>query len=251
MPRRDSLEGPAYKVGELARRAGVTVRTLHHYESIDLLVPSKRTATGHRLYGAADVARLARIQALTALGFALEEVRRVLDQESPSPLALVERHLARAKELLEEQHALCARLETLREHLAREGDDVERLIETVEVMTMIHRYYTKEQLETLAQRREDLGEEAIRQVENDWQALFADVRALVDRGVSPDAPEALALARRWKALTESTVAGFTGGDPSIKASLDRLYREEPVEKIHPSFDPAVFAFMNEACKKLE
>ena len=46
------------KVGTLAKKTGLTIRTLHHYEEIGLLSPSHRTASGQRLYGAEDVARL-------------------------------------------------------------------------------------------------------------------------------------------------------------------------------------------------
>lgn len=51
------------KVGELARRAGLAVRTLHHYDSIGLLKPSGRSAAGYRLYNRDDVARLHQVQA--------------------------------------------------------------------------------------------------------------------------------------------------------------------------------------------
>ena len=251
MTRREPNEGPPYKVGDLARLAGVSVRTLHHYEAIGLLVPSSRTGAGHRRYDRSDVARLARIVGLTALGFSLEQARVCLDDEAWSPLRLVEDHLARARESLEEQRALCERLERLRDDLRRGGDDVEHFIETVEVMTMIERYYTQEQLDALARRREEIGEEGIRKVEEEWQALFGEVKVELDRGTPPDAPAAQALARRWRDLTRSTVAGFTGGDPGIASSLDRLYREEPVHNIHPSFDPAVFAYMKQACDLLE
>ncbi len=115
---------------------------------------------------------------------------------------------------------------------------------------MIERYYTQEQLDALARRREEIGEEAIKDVEDRWQSLFAEVKAELDRGTPPEAPAAQALARRWQELTRETVAGFTGGDPGIAASLDRLYAEEPVHQIHPSFDPAVFAYMKKACDLL-
>lgn len=245
MARRDPPRGP-FKVGELARLAGVSVRTLHHYEEIGLLVPSSRTEAGHRLYAGSDVARLARIVGLTALGFSLEQARACLDDEAWSPLRLVEDHLVRARESLEEQRALCERLERLRDDLRRGGDDAARFIETVEVMNMIERYYTKEQLDALARRREELGDQAIADVQDRWQALMAEVRAELDRGTPPEHPAAQALARRWRELTAETVAGFTGGDPSIKASLDRMYAEQPVQNIHPSFDPAVFAYMKKA-----
>ena len=52
----------AYTVGQVARFAGVTVRTLHHYDEIGLLCPSTRAESGHRLYGEADIARLSPIR---------------------------------------------------------------------------------------------------------------------------------------------------------------------------------------------
>jgi MerR family transcriptional regulator, thiopeptide resistance regulator len=68
------------KVGEVAQAAGITVRTLHHYESIGLLIPKDRTTTGHRLYSDEEVERLYRITQLRRLGFSLGEVRRALDE---------------------------------------------------------------------------------------------------------------------------------------------------------------------------
>lgn len=54
----------AWQVGTLAQATGLTVRALHHYDHIGLLSPSRRTAAGHRLYTADDVARLYRIRLL-------------------------------------------------------------------------------------------------------------------------------------------------------------------------------------------
>lgn len=55
-------EPEALKVGELARRTGLSVRTLHHYDEIGLLSPARRTATGHRLYGRDEIRRLQQIR---------------------------------------------------------------------------------------------------------------------------------------------------------------------------------------------
>ncbi|MCB9561347.1 MAG: MerR family transcriptional regulator [Kofleriaceae bacterium] len=246
MPRRPAIAAPPYKVGELASLAGVSVRTLHHYEAVGLLTPSARTNAGHRLYGADDVARLARITALTALGLSLAEVRRLLDDPASSPLRLVERHLARAHERLDEHRALCARLERLRDQLRDGRDDVETFLETAEVMTMIDDYYTDEQKAQLARRRAELGDEQIRAVEREWQDLFAHVRAEMERGTPPDAAPVRAIARRWQEL----IGMFTGGDPGIAASLQKMYAEQPVQQIHPSFDPAIFAYMKDAMAAL-
>ena len=71
-----------WKVGELAARTGLTVRTLHHYDAIGLLCPSGRTGSnhgsGHRLYTAADVTRLHQILCLKQLGFGLEQIKEYM-----------------------------------------------------------------------------------------------------------------------------------------------------------------------------
>jgi DNA-binding transcriptional MerR regulator len=68
-----------WQVGRLAAATGVTVRALHHYEDVGLLVPSGRTEAGHRLYADADVRRLYRIMALREFGMSLAEIRAALD----------------------------------------------------------------------------------------------------------------------------------------------------------------------------
>lgn len=66
-------------VSDVARLAGVTVRTLHHYDEIGLLRPGGRSDAGYRLYGSDDLERLHEILFWRELGFALEEIRELLD----------------------------------------------------------------------------------------------------------------------------------------------------------------------------
>ena len=68
------------KVGELARRTGLSIRALHHYDEIGLLRPRRRTPAGHRLYGLEEVRRLQQIASLKALGLSLDEIRGCLDK---------------------------------------------------------------------------------------------------------------------------------------------------------------------------
>ncbi|MGI5138045.1 MULTISPECIES: MerR family transcriptional regulator [unclassified Streptomyces] len=86
----------SYSVGQVAGFAGVTVRTLHHYDEIGLLVPSERTHAGHRRYGDADLDRLQQILFYRELGFPLDEVAALLDDPDADPRA----HLRRQHELL-------------------------------------------------------------------------------------------------------------------------------------------------------
>ncbi|MGD2052217.1 MAG: MerR family transcriptional regulator [Acidimicrobiia bacterium] len=68
-----------YTISEVARFAGVTVRTLHHYDRIGLLRPAGRSDAGYRLYDDADCARLQQILCYRELGFGLEQIRRAMD----------------------------------------------------------------------------------------------------------------------------------------------------------------------------
>jgi MerR family transcriptional regulator, thiopeptide resistance regulator len=91
------MRGNGYTVGEVARLAGVTVRTLHHYDQIGLLQPSARSSSGYRRYNRDDLARLQRILAYRELGFSLEETTKLLDDPAVDEL-----------EQLRQQHALMA-----------------------------------------------------------------------------------------------------------------------------------------------
>lgn len=212
-----------WKVGELARETGLTVRTLHHWDEIGLLRPSRRTPRGHRLYGEADVARLQQVTSLRQLGFALEQIRDLLDRRGLSPREIVEMHLARVREQISVQRALCVRLERIAKHLeAAETVSAGELIQTIEATTMYEKYYTPGQLQELSDRAAVIGEDRIRQSQADWQTLMDEVRAEMERGTDPSDPRVQALAARWKALVEE----FTGGSPEISRSLQRMWNDE-------------------------
>lgn len=86
----------SYSVGQVARIAAVTVRTLHHYDEVGLLSPSGRTTAGYRLYSATDVERLRQILTYRELGFSLEEIADLVDDPTADETA----HLRRQHDLL-------------------------------------------------------------------------------------------------------------------------------------------------------
>ena len=221
-----------WKVGELAERTGLSVRTLHYYDEIGLLSPSQRTEAGHRLYTAGDVVRLQQVKSLKHLGFGLEEIRDCLDRpEDFSLRRVVKLHLSRLEEQIEMQKKLRDRLEVMvarldsAEEVSVEGF-VKTAMEVIEMSERIERYYTPEQLEYLEQRRRELGEDRIRTGEEEWSRLIEQVRAEMEAGTDPADERVQHLARRWMELVQE----FTGGDPGIERSLGNMWRQE--ESIH-------------------
>lgn len=81
------------RIGEVAAAAGVTIRTLHHYESIGLLSPAGRTDAGYRIYDDASVQRIYRICVLRRLGMSLDQIGRALDGDEWTLTESLQAHL--------------------------------------------------------------------------------------------------------------------------------------------------------------
>ena len=229
-----------WKIGELAKRTGVSVRTLHHYDEIELLSPSHRTESGHRLYGREEVVRLQQILSLRQMGLSLGDVAGMLARRKTDAQKIIKQHIARLRQQIAAQQDLCARLEAIAARY--ESATAEEFIQAIEVMTMFEKYYTKEQLETLRQRAATIGDARIREVEQEWPKLIADVRAEMQRGTDPKDPRMQALAKKWMSLVEE----FTGGDPDITQSLGNLYAGEPEFATQQALDGDIFSFVRKA-----
>ncbi len=133
-----------HRVGELAGATGLTVRTLHYYEEIGLLVASGRTPAGHRVYGDDDVERLYRICLLRRLGLPLDQIAKALDDPAWSLRSAMSAHLGELDRRLEAGARLRGRLGRLVGTLGTDGDLTDDLLAVMEEMTM---------LDTTVQRR--------------------------------------------------------------------------------------------------
>jgi DNA-binding transcriptional MerR regulator len=236
------------KVGPLARRTGLTVRTLHHYDDIGLLKPSERTRSGQRVYTPADIEQLQKILSLKQLGFSLEQIRELLTNNRAPLARVLSMHLTHVRANIEQQQRLCDKLEAICGALdASQPIGVDQFLSTIEEIAMIERHYTPEQLDALAKRRDALGPEGMVQAQQAWTDLIADARAQMALNAPPNSPEVLAVAQRWQTL----VRAFTGGDPGITRSLNNLYtNEDPAVASRGAVDRALFDYIGQAIQHL-
>lgn len=205
------------KIGELAKRTGLTVRTLHHYDNIGLLTPSVRSDAGYRLYDRSDVARLHRIQALRRLDLSLAEVGALLSGEGADLQMVIRQQITSLERQLLQAAELRDRLKVLVGQLAEESEpNLDDWLMTLELMAIRRKYFTQEEIEALHRRKEESKRNA------QWPGLIAAVRALMDRHIPPSSDAAQALAERWLALSEQTM----GDDPRFFAKLSAMHRTE-------------------------
>jgi DNA-binding transcriptional MerR regulator len=228
------------KIGELAARTGLTVRTLHHYDSIGLLKPSARSDAGYRLYGPDDLARLMQILALQRFGLALADIGAYLDRPEASPLALLDRQLAVLDRQIGEAERARAQLLQLRGQLVRgEAPGLSDWLTTLEHMTMYEHYFTTDELAQLPLYHDPAAQQ-------EWRALVKDVQALMDAGGEPDSEAAQALVARWMTILERD----TAGNQDWLLQLDFMHEREPLVQQATGITPNLKAFVMKAMAAL-
>ena len=213
-----------YQPHEFAKRAGVTIRALHHYDRLGLLKPSGRTAAGYRLYTDRDLVRLEQIVALKFIGFPLSQIRELLNRKDLDVVAALQqqrRIIAEKREHLDCAIRAIERAEQAM--LSGEQTDWEpfrKIIEVIQMQTKkdwMKQYYTEQQLDDMRKRwTPELQAESDR----GWAELVRDVEAAIVRGDKPESETGRKLADRKQKL----IGMFTGGDPGIMIRIPQRAR---------------------------
>jgi len=214
-------------VGDLVKVSGVTVRTLHHYHHIGLLVPSERSASGYRIYNDTDMDRLQAILTYRELGLGLREIADAVVSPEGSVDAL---RLARRR--IDVQIAkLTAIARSLDTTIARGGGEPamspeEKLSVFGDFDPADHEDETKERwgdTDAFAQS----ARRTSRYTAQDWEAIQAEASKIYDRfhalerqGIDPDSPEARTLASEHR---DHISRWFYDCTPEIHASLAQMY----------------------------
>ncbi|MGO2113253.1 MAG: MerR family transcriptional regulator [Pseudoclavibacter sp.] len=227
----DEVTTDGITVGDASDAAGVTVRTLHHWDAIGLVPPSLRSPSGFRLYTADDLDRLERVVAYRESGLGLEAIRSVLD-DGGSPVV----------ETLREQ----------REQLAERIEDLQRLDARLERMTDAHErgilLTDEEQAEAFGDEWDPTGTPEARRMwggtaqwaqfaersagrsKAEWRRLADGMRELqgrlvdaMGRGLEPGSPEANARAGEHR----ERISSFFTITREMQVCLARMFEEDP------------------------
>ena len=243
-----------FQAHQFAERAGVTVRTLHHYDRLGLLKPSRYTEAGYRLYGEADFMRLQQIVMLKFIGLSLREIKKLLDQRELDLQMTLRLQRAVVEQKRRHLDTILQAISRAEQAMAASDElDWETFKQIIEVTNMqkdmewMKKYYTEEQLAELAERGTP---EVLERGQRDWAALIKDVEAAVADGLDPQSEKAQELAARWANLIEA----FTGGNPAIRESLTKLYADQAnwPSTFNKPYSDEVGAFLSQAgaaCKK--
>ncbi len=229
------MEKTLWKIGEIAKLAQVTVRTLHYYEEVGLLAAVSRSQAGYRFYDQRALERLQMIRLLQQVGFSLEDIKRAILEQKLSLVEVLPLHIKKLREQILKEENICQRLESFARLLeGRNRMSFVDLTELIKLTASMNSYFTDEQNEEIKKRGEVVGQERIKEVENRWPTLIAAVREHMDKGTDPKDPAVQELAKEWMGL----VGEFTGGNPAIEAGLNKMYQEKGPE-LREQFGPGI------------
>ena len=241
----------ANTVGAVADLTGVSVRTLHHYDHIGLVVPSIRTPAGYRGYTDADIERLHLVLVYRSVGMALDEIRALLDDPNVDVLE----HLRRQHALLSEQagrlqHTIKAVEELMNAH--RKGIQLTAQ-EQVEIFgtTAFGEEYAAEAEERWGET--DAWKQSQQRVsqfsKRDWIAIKAEGDALLEalahakrRGVEPGSAEADELAGRHRASIERF---YDCGDEMHRNLVEMYLADERFTRYYDDVEPGLAQFLHD------
>jgi DNA-binding transcriptional MerR regulator len=242
----------SYPVGRVAELAGVTVRTLHHYDEIGLLSPSNRSAAGYRRYDDADLERLQQIRYYRELGFSLEEIATILDDPQSDAAA----HLRRQHELLT---ARIKRLEAMVTAIEFEMEARKVGIQlTPQERFEVFGDFDPDHYAEEAERRwggTDAYQESVRRAgrysKADWQRLQAEAGewaqrlvAAMEAGEAADGPVAMELAEEHRAHISRW---FYECSYEIHTGLADMYVGDPrFTEFYEKIKPGTARYLNQA-----
>ncbi|MGG0186959.1 MerR family transcriptional regulator [Bacillus rhizoplanae] len=216
------LNKKTWKVGELAKQTGLTVRMLHHYDKMGLFSPSVSSDKGHRIYTETDIAKLQQIMSLKQLGFALGQIKEMIENPNLNPVEVIKAQLDSVKEYIRIQKQLCSRLEKIYELLNSQQEvSAEQFINLIEVTNMSkEKYFTQEQQDKMFKQMEL---EERKQCVSEWAEITAKIRMEYEKGTPSENLDVTQLAKQWNELLNK----LTFRDPEISKAAERYYKENP------------------------
>lgn len=250
MTMQSDAAGHQWSVGEVARLAGITVRTLHHWDSIGLVSPQSRSAAGYRLYDADDIALIHRVVVFRELGMSLEDITSAVINEGSVQVQLRKqadllaaeiRRLEHRKKSVERMIAMDRQGISLTPAEAQEifGDGYKPEYQE----EAYERWGDTAQWEQSASRASAMSKEEWKKVKADMDALNARLGEAKRRGVDPDSDEAAELAEAHRA----SIGTFYDCSHSMQVLLACMYTTD--ERFTATYDavaPGLAQWLREA-----
>jgi len=217
----------AYTVRELARLAGVSVRTLHYYDRIGLLKPDVRNANGYRLYGEGSILPLQQILFFREIGYSLEDIGYIMNRPGFDTLGALQSHRALLLKKAQWLYELLETVERTIQQLQGEGSmDIKDYYkgfsdEQIEAYRKeVRERWGEDTLEDSEARVMDMGKEGFAGVQAEGDSIFRAMAANMSKG--PDSMEVQEQLAKWREWLEN----FHSYSDGAVLGLGQMYSQD-------------------------
>lgn len=238
-----------WKVGELAKLTGLTVRTLRYYDQIGLFSPSDYSDSGHRLYNKSDLSKLQQILSLKHIGLSLEDVQSVLaGSDSYSASEVLSIQITRLKEDIQVQQNLLNELTNASVLIQnRQSLPVEELTKLLGVMKMNReKYFTKDQVDQMKKQYEGMDKETLEKAEKEFNSVMEKLRSHLEQGTPANAKDVQSLAKQWQEHVEMFAPQ---NDSEFMKAAEKFHADNPGNELQHGVDAEIYQYISKTDRK--
>lgn len=240
------MSGDMLTIGQLAKRTGVTIRTLRYYDKIGLLLPTDYTEGGHRLYSLDGLLRLQKIQSFIFIGFSLKDIADLLESKYIEEQQLSHSIAFKKRELIAEQERIRQTIDQLN-HMETIISGYEKIDVKLFCFIIHSILFEEENLNEYNQVKNSIhnfrSEERVI-LDKEYFSLFMNLKKLVANETNPESDEALRFIKQLVALSNQTLSKIETAEIKSTDQYDEPNILNPFTEEERTFLKNAFAYMS-------
>lgn len=227
------------KIGELAKLAEITVRTLHYYDEVGLLKPVQVTESGHRLYDLESFSELYRIMAMKDMGFSLDEIKSFIDSKDNDLLQLIQIQLFRVQEEIAKKQLLLGKLlkleNSVKENNKLSAEDFKEMVPFIN--TSADEYFSREQFNKLKINNERFNNKST--IVTEWMNFISDLRECYKKNLPQTHPLTMKCVSYWNKITSQ----FIGNDEQMGKAITSFHSSQESKQLKYGLTDELYRYL--------
>lgn len=245
----------SYTVGQLAKLAKVSVRTLHHYDEIGLLKPSFHAVNGYRMYEKEELLKLQQILFFRELGFELEEIKKVVGAKNFSQMQALSKHKSHLQSVIRRYKQLVKTIDKTMKHLKGEetmtdpdiyhGFSEEKQKEYEDYLVDSYGESAKKLIDESKKRTSKFKKQDYENIRLEFDSIAKDLIDAINQGLLEDSEKVQMIVKRHYQV----VSKFYEASKELYIGLGDIYVNHPdFKKMFDGYDPRLADFLKKAMK---
>lgn len=237
----------SWKIGTIAKKTGLTIRSIRFYEEVGLINPLRDNQSGHRLYMTQDLIKLQQIKSLSHLGLPLSRIKSILDNMTSNDwLKLINEQINYIQKQKSSLDLILLQLTNLKNKITNSDMDKKSinniLFSTLEAITMYDKYFDKETINSFHNHNHIDQNGKVTTIDESWRNWCQSLNDLMKNNISPQDDHAKELMKHWNQM----INHINENDPEKVKAFNELIHNEPQARLDHGITAEMFEYMSKA-----